>query len=313
MTALPQHLLDIVPNAVHVHSRANLPEHDCQGEQTLKEIVASAKVLGMSEVYLAEHTSNPGVGKPHFFDIEDPLGQALLSRMDEVQSFAETAGFNVYPGLEANLMPGSNGMIDAPSALDHEAALIIASMHGHVPQSGNEIKRLLMEALLLGYEIDMLGHLQRYVNVYDVDWSTIFYAAADPDRPTIIEANFNAWFSYGPVKLRRKAAAEVQAGNTDKAEQLQMEAIDAEKKEVFFLQALGRCAAPVVVSLDIHNAGMWPTDSPKADWMPTFDHFEEYLDLLFGCGIAPERIINNRLRDWLLLPKSDRGKLMSWL
>lgn len=299
MTALPQHLLDLVPNAVHVHPLADLPEHNCQGEQTLEEIVASARELGFSEVYLTTHTTNPDPGLPHFFDIEDPLGQAIHSWMDEVQNFAEAIGFNIYPGLEANLMPNSNGMIDAPAALDHDAVLVIASMHGHVPQSGSEIKRLLLEALLLGYEIDMLGHPQRYVDAYNVDWATIFYAAADPNKPTIIEANFNAWFTYGPIKLRRKGDHEG--------------ALEAEKKEIHFLQALGRTAAPVVVSLDIHNAGMWPTEAPQADWMPTFDHLQEYLELLFSCGIAPERIINRNLREWLLLPKSDRGKLMTWL
>lgn len=297
MTALPQHLLDLVPNAVHVHSRTDFPEHDCQGTQTLGEIAASAQALGMNEVFLTEHTTNPGVGQPHFFTTGDELGKAIRNRVEEVFDFAADTGFKLQPGLEANLMP--NSMVDIPPSLAHNVVLVIASMHGHVPRSGEDIKNLLMGALLFGYEIDMIGHAQRFVNVYDVDWDAIFSAAADPERPTIIEANFNAWFSYGPPKLRRK-------GDQDGA-------AEAAKKEIHFLKSLGRSAAPVVVSLDIHNAGMWPTQAPEADWMPTFDHLQEYLELLFSCGITPDRIINRNLREWLLLPKSDRGKLMTWL
>jgi histidinol phosphatase-like PHP family hydrolase len=296
VTALPQRLLDIVPNAVHVHSRAGLPEHECQGEQTQEEIIASAAALGLAEVFLTEHTTNPGVGGPHFFEIEDSLGQAIQAHMNDVQRYAEMAAFGLYPGLEANILP--RGGLDVPMGLTHDAALVIASQHGHVPSDPEEVTRQLTSTMGR-VEVDMIGHAQRYVNVYGVDWETVFRSAGQFSWPTIIEANFNAWFTYGPVKHRRKGDHEG--------------AVDAEKKEIYFLQALGRSYAPVVVSLDIHNAGMWPTDQPAADWMPTHEHLEEYLDLLFSCGIAPERIINRNLRDWLLLPKSDRGKLMSWL
>lgn len=296
MTALPQYLLDIVPNAVHVHARANLPENGCQGEQTLEEVVASARTLGMTEVYLTDHTSNPGPGQPHPFAIGDELGEALRGYFDSVDFVAAGQEFSLHPGLEANIL--ADGTLDAPRALTQDAVLTIASLHGKVPDSGEEAFNRLIWAMD-NDETDMIGHPQRYVNVFEVDWDGVFEMAGDPSLPTLVEANFNAWFNYGPGKLRHK-------GETDKA-------IAADKAEKHFYEALGRSSAPVVVALDVHKEPMWPSESPAEYWMPSITDFEDYLDLLFVCGISEERIINRRLRDWLLLPKSDRGKLMTWL
>ena len=295
MTALPQHLLDIVPNAVHVHSRANLPERDCQGDQTLGQIIHSARGLGMSEVYLTEHTTNPQPGKPHVFRAGDELGQAIRNRFDDVQMVAEDLEYNLFPGIEINILAEG---VDAPRLVMTEAALVVASMHGHVPESGEEVTGRLCDTAENPL-VSMLGHAQRWVNVFDVDWHQVFDWAADLNQPTLVEANFNAWFNYGPGKLRRKGELDAAAS--------------AHAQERHFYEELARSAAPVAVSLDIHSDGMWPSKDPVNYYDPSFQDLEDFLDLLFGCGITPERIMNRSLREWLLLPKSDRGKLMSWM
>jgi histidinol phosphatase-like PHP family hydrolase len=293
VTALPLQ----VDVAAHVHTASNLPERDCQGEQTLAGAMHSAQASGHTGVLFTPHTTNPGVGGPHAFDDSHPMAAALRTYNDDVVRLIENSprgAPSLFTGLEANILEDG---IDTPGEVTRECDFVIASLHGEVPQNAIEVLNRFL-SVCHNDEVDGLGHPQRYVEgVPDITWGYLFRVARDTG--TAVEVNFNAWHSYGPNKLRRQRDHDG--------------ALRAIGYHYEWLRRLGASRAPVLVSLDVHNAGMWPRPAQREAWMPTVAQYAEFLNLVAACGITQERVVNRTVdsfQQWVETPKLDRWRLL---
>jgi len=128
---LSPEVLNLVPNAVHVHSLAGFPDNRCGGTQTAEEISVSADRCGFTEVFLTNHSTNPHVGEPHAFTADDPQGRAMLGYLDDLDE-SQMPGAYVYRGFEVNIL--EDGSVDTPVEVLDTGKLIIASLHAHVPE-----------------------------------------------------------------------------------------------------------------------------------------------------------------------------------
>lgn len=273
--------------AAHVHTKADLPERECQGEQTYAQAAETAQARGLKGLLITEHTTNPGVGKPHRFTVDDPLGQALLAHLRAVKGDAEVqarTGVKLYAGVEANILEDG---LDIPLEIARECDFIIASFHGEVPRDTDEFERRFMMTCTYAAENSLplaIGHPWRYVEERWIDWIRLFRDAQICG--VAIEANFNAWNTYGPGKLRRR----VEAGQA--AEEDLSRAI---KREDFLYSLLGETGASVLKSLDIHRREMWPRKQPLPDapWQPTEELLAEFDALTARYGFTGPRVINS--------------------
>jgi len=144
----------------------------------------------------------------------------------------------------------------------------------------------------------MIGHFGRYLENVPVNWQRVFAACADEVSPTLVEANFNAMFTYGSMKAQR---------NGDIEESKRLRAIEIEQ---YWL--LGESGAHVIVSLDVHNALQWPSDNPAEIWQPSYDHIDEFLDVVTS-GVPARRIVNRYLAGTLGKAKNDRGLFLTYI
>jgi histidinol phosphatase-like PHP family hydrolase len=277
-------ILSLIPSAVHVHPDTNMfPEHDCSGTQSTDEIRRWAEAIGFDSVWLTPHATNPGAGKPHELDEQSSQVQALLSFIRGVRRDRADLGSGValYGGIEDNIL--RHGGLCSPVSVLKAADMVIGSIHGVVPGTASEVMSTFMGVSDNPY-VDVVGHMQRYLeHVEGIDWRILFGAMAS--RGKLVEANFNASFTYGYFKLRKRANS---LADWRKVR-------EAEEREREFYFAMGRSGVQVVVTLDIHNAGMVPTSRPVADWQPTIRDLYEFLSLVIDAGVAESDIVNDRL------------------
>lgn len=305
MAKWPQELLDRMDVATHIHTKADLPEHECQGKLSLEDTSDKAIAAGLDGIALSEHTTNPGVGLPHKFGDDSELAIAIRDRNKLVRDF-NPSGLVVFSGAEANIIGGE---VDIPEATARDCDWIIASMHGSVPDTAAGIERALKGACEIDY-VTAIGHPTRYAeSIHDVPWASILKTAANPESPTLVELNYNAFHTYGPLKQLREY--------NDKGGK--KESLDGYYWNLgFWYRWLGLVAdsgAAVIVSLDVHDGDQWPQATQSASWMPTTDQVMEFYGLIEMCGISGNRIVNNELdffSDWIKCPKEKRGQLITW-
>ncbi len=283
--------------AAHVHTKLDRTDGTCDGKQTIAEAVESAQVCGFDGVVFTPHTTNPGVGGPHHFGDDDPLAEMFYGYWADITRYLGHRDMALFGGLEANIMP--DGTIDAPPDLASAADLVIASLHGDVPQDAAEIEHLFMAACD-DPNVDVLGHPQRNVHkVLDINWPRIFDHAAV--TKTAIEINFNAWHSYGPNKARRERDVE--------PEQKRQNVYWWTGYHFEWLQVVCESKVKVLKSLDIHNPGMWPRAEPSEPWMPTWAQYNVFDRLPYAFGLLDYRVINNhvaQLAEVVKTPKDER-------
>lgn len=305
MAKWPIELLGLMDVATHIHSKADFPERDCQGILDLSETVDKAIATGIHGIAFSEHTTNPGVGQPHSFDDDSKLAAAIREH-NKLVGFYDSPGFKVFSGVEANILRCG---VDIPEVTARDCDWVIASMHGSVPDTGSGVAQALTGACELDY-VTTIGHPTRYAEgIHDVPWASILKVAANPESPTLVELNYNAFHTYGPLKQLWEFD-----DNGGKKESL-----DGYYWSLGFwyrwLSLVADSGAAVIVSLDVHEADQWPQATQSASWMPTTDQVMEFYRLIELRGITADRIINSKLHlfsDWLTSPKEKRGQLITW-
>jgi histidinol phosphatase-like PHP family hydrolase len=288
-------LLDWCGVATHVHT--TFPHNPtCSGQQSIMEAAKMAQQLGLSGVAFAEHTTDPGNPSLGSDDLLDAIREQAAD-VERAHSDLHAAGSDLWlwSGVEANIMPG--GDLDfMESELASLVRYIVASQHGGLGTAEKDpaaIKERL-EAVCRNRYITTIGHPSRYNDEVAVDWAAVFAVAAD--TATAVEFNLNLWFSKGPG--RGLAVIKDEAWYNSQLEFWSR-----------WTTQLAESGAPVVIGLDVHNAGMWPQDNPSEDWMTTTGHLAAAIELLAAAGLKPERVINSsveRFAGWLEVPKYDR-------
>ncbi len=274
--------------AAHVHTAANLPESECQGEQTYAQAAETVQARGMSGLFVTEHTTNPGVGKPHPFMRDSPLAAAIMGHLDRMcgdRGLKARTGVTIFGGVEANIL---GVRLDVSVPLVQECDAVIASFHGEVPKTPRRYERRFRMACDYRPEYGtpiIIGHPWRYVEGLGIDWAALFRYAAE--HGVVIEANFNAWNTYGPGKIKRDLARG-QGSQTD------LEWNEAFNDRIYGL--LGDSGAKVLKSLDIHNRYMWPRAEPMKDYQPSYALLTEFDDLTVRHGLTGVRVVNRTLQ-----------------
>ncbi len=280
----PDHILQLVPNAIHVHHASRFPESRCSGKQSRAEVAKFAADRGLRSVVLTPHVGNPDPGMPRRVAEDSELGMALtVYARSERQTLYDVM---LYDGLEDNIL--QDGALCATASTLADADYVIASFHGTVPETVAYLEERLITIGQNPY-VDLIGHPQRYMERMDgIDWEKIFIRLRIDGKAA--EANVNAWHNYGPNKLIRKGQL--------------TEAAEAAEFQRAFYAAMGRSGIPVVVSLDIHEYGMWPSGQPEADWMPTVAQLESYLQMLIDEGITEKQISNHSVEEYIAKRRS---------
>lgn len=166
----------------HTHSKYSKNFH---GKNTIAEMVDFAKDLGLVGLAITDH------GPRHiFFGIKR---KNILKAREEVDDLKKEKNFNVYLGIEANLIK-RNGEIDlTEEELKNLDILIVGYHKGTITDFYNPFrnkekqKRINTEAYincLNRYKVDIISHLNEYIKV---DVKAV--AEVAKERGTIIELN----------------------------------------------------------------------------------------------------------------------------
>jgi len=173
---------------LHAHTKTT------DGHNTLSEMVAAARKLGLTYIAITEHSRHLTVA--HGLD---PKG--LRSQMDSIDTLnKELKGFTVLKGIEVDIL--DDGTLDLPDSVLGELDLVVAAVHSNFKLS----RRKQTERILRALEnplVNILAHPSgRLINArepYAVDMLKIIRAAkqknvalelnAHPERLDLIDTH----------------------------------------------------------------------------------------------------------------------------
>jgi histidinol phosphatase-like PHP family hydrolase len=288
---LDQHILRWFRILTHVHTAGNSA---CSGQQTLAEVVATAKMLGFEGVVLSEHTGDPA--NPLRLSSASTELSELQIHAQAVAGFAASSEYDLRFGVECNVAESfPDYCLDTPlEALKRFDPYVIGSVHGDERPYLRPGK--LMEAITMLCShpgVDTLGHVTRNFWEATIAWQDVAQMAAQTG--TAIEINLNQWFK-----------------EMGQNQPLPDNSIPARRWRRFLEDLAGTAVIPVIGS-DIHNSGMWPTHAPEQGWETSVQRIEVFLELLSDCGFAPERMAGSSRSKFNLIlgtPKSLRPSLV---
>lgn len=271
--------------ATHVHTSHTKTNQTCNGHNGLADNIIKARMdfIGLA---LAEHSSDPNLDptNPQVKLSTSELVRAFEERSERIKVLAD--GLSVRDGLEGNLSP--DGQIDVAPEVLKLVDYVVASQHGGLGESEKDPAQIAYRigAAAANPHIDTIGHPNRYNDeVNGVDWNAIF--ANLLDTGTMAEINLNCyWKSQGSMRHWYK-----------------------------WLKAAYNTGVPLVVGFDVHNMGMWPTDTPTEEWHMPQAVLDGLLATMSSIGISPKQVLNSNLiawNTWLDTPKRERVNLFSW-
>ncbi len=273
---LPESVLKWTRVATHVHTAGNSA---CSGQQTVAEVIQTARELGFETVVLNEHTGNPGA--PTRLPANAPEIKALTAHGQHVARAAAATGYDLRFGLEANTVPRRHGSVmryeldwDSHYAGLSRSRLNIGSLHGDAGQYKQPAELWnAIAALCHSPRVDVLGHITRYVSNVEFDWSKVGQLAAITG--TVVELNLNLMFKeLGQNKPKPDESFDSQFHRS-------------------FLKAIASTDALVSIGLDVHNAGMWPGAEVREGWETSLERVQFILGLIEEAGFTPERVVNS--------------------
>lgn len=281
LTALPPQVLDLM--AVGTHGHTDFPQNPtCSGTQTLTEFARSAQHLGFAAFAVTEHTTDPGaiqrdghdISNYRLFADNDPLTAIILGHNDEIRAVAAAEKFNLLTGIEANIV-GAFGQnywgIDAPAAVLRDCDYVVASFHGAPEHNPERFERRLLAACQNPY-VHSIGHPTRNTHLAKPDWAKLLPLMKQTG--TAFGLNVNQWF--------KETGQGTPVPATD--------SVWGQWKSL--IQLLVEVRLWLVIELDIHNSGMWPTSEPTETWHTTVARLIEFLDFIQHCGVDSKLIVN---------------------
>lgn len=158
--------LDDLRGDFHVHSTHS------DGNQSILQMAAAARELGLEYFVLTDHTRSLGVARG--LKEEDLMAQR--AEIDEVNR--KLKGFTVLHGAEVNVL--SDGSLDVSDEVLARLDFVVASIHSGFTQSKEQMTRRAVAAMENPH-VDLLGHptgrLLGQRKGYDIDMDEVIKAA----------------------------------------------------------------------------------------------------------------------------------------
>lgn len=170
--------LENLRGTFHCHTTAS------DGHNTLEEMAAGARELGMQYLGIADHSKSA-------FQAHGLSDRELLAQAGEIGRLnRDFDGFRLFSGVECDIL--KDGSLDYPDEVLAQLDYVVASVHSvfNLPQA--EMTRRIIRAISNPH-VTMLGHLTGRLLLtrkpYELDIPAVIEAAADTG--TIIELNAN--------------------------------------------------------------------------------------------------------------------------
>ncbi len=183
---------DEIRGDTHVHTDWS------DGKASLQGMVEAARSSGLSYIAVTDHS--------RFAEVIGGLRPGDLERQIEtIERLNETLeGFCVLTGVEANIAP--DGSLDVPDRLLRRLDVVIAAVHSHFRLSRKAMTERLVRAVSHDGVCILAHPTGRKIGErpgIDVDWDTVFHAAAQAG--TALETNANPIRLDLPGELVRRA------------------------------------------------------------------------------------------------------------
>lgn len=167
---------------LHMHTTAT------DGENSIAEMVAAAKQLGLSYIAITDHSQRVSVARG--LTAERVLGQ--WAEIDAFNAAHGTDEFLVLKGIECDIL--ENGEMDLPNEVLAQADWVMASIHFGQKQSREQITDRMLRAVRHPSVTAIshpTGRLLGRREAYEVDLEAVYQAAVEHDK--FMEINSNPW------------------------------------------------------------------------------------------------------------------------
>ncbi|MDD5043431.1 MAG: DNA polymerase/3'-5' exonuclease PolX [Patescibacteria group bacterium] len=156
------------------------------GHNSLEEMVMAAKKIGYEYIAITDHTK--------YLAMANGLDEKrILKYIEAIKKInRRLRGMRVLAGVEVNIL--KDGNLDIENSVLNKLDIVLAGVHSHFNQSGEEMTRR-MERAMRNPNVDVIVHpsgrvLQRREG-YAMDWPRVFKTAENTGTILEINAHFN--------------------------------------------------------------------------------------------------------------------------
>ncbi len=183
-----QSFVDEVVKLSDMHGDLHMHTTATDGENSIAEMVAAAKKLGLSYIAITDHSQRVSVARG--LTAERVLNQ--WAEIDAFNSANDTDEFLVLKGIECDIL--ENGEMDLPDQVLAQADWVMASVHFGQKQSREQITDRILRAVRHPSVTAIshpTGRLLGRREAYEVDLDAVYQATVEHDK--FMEINSNPW------------------------------------------------------------------------------------------------------------------------